>query len=679
MMERFFRDAAQRLSARSRRPLRWPGFVAAWLGVALVGGMAGGMAGCSSTPKRPERAAVPPRDVPAIMRGLIGTEANFNGIDPVLVSGYGLVVGLNGTGGGPLNDRVAAHMEREMGLMGIARANDSVNPNIAGRSPRQLLRDPSTAVVRVIAAIPPGAPEGTQFDVYVQALNATSIEGGTLWTTTLQVGDASPFGSPISPGRKTITLAKARGAVFINPFATPGESEDGVTRTVGRVLSGGVVSSPLKIEILLDNASMQRARLMVSAINSRFPAGPGDDDDTARGRNDSSIALRVPRRFMHEPAAFIQLVKHLQVDQSYPEVYAQMYSQALLSDPQYADELSWALEAIGGNPALRFARSLYDHPELVPRLAALKAGARLNDPQAAPMLMEMAAQSSGGERIQAIGLLSLIDAGPLVDESLRKLLAEGELVVRVAAYEALLDRAQRSEFNRLLAEDRALGGGQASYFALEALSRINIPAGNLQGIERRPIGGKFLLDLVPVGDPLIYITQQGQPRVVIFGKQPELERPLVVSAWSQQLLFASDDERSPIRARFHNPLTRATAAQVVPARIGDLVATLARNIEPDDPTGGLGMSYSQVVGTLYALQQQGATPAAFATERDRLVAELLDAGSSGQRKIRPETTQDREEIVVFAKPDEKPTATAAAQPSTRPEIVPVDQTPRKAE
>src|SRR5690606_8363589 len=117
------------------------------------------------------------------LRGTIGAECSVNGIQPTLVSGLGFVVGLNGTGGLALDAAVAATMERELGLRGISRGgNGTSGTAIDGLSPRELLRDPNTAVVTVFAAIPPGAPKGATFDVYVRALNATSLEGGTLWT-----------------------------------------------------------------------------------------------------------------------------------------------------------------------------------------------------------------------------------------------------------------------------------------------------------------------------------------------------------------------------------------------------------------------------------------------------------------------------------------------------------------
>src|SRR5262249_28076007 len=150
---------------------------------------------------------------------------------------------------------------------------------ISGKSPRELLRDKNVAVVMVQAAIPPGAPRDATFDISIEALNATSLEGGVLWTTDLHLGAAAPF-----EGVQSRVVAKAKGPVFINLCATREKEGGTVRRRRGRVLEGGVVPTPRGIEVVLNNASHSRTRAIASAINSRFPEGPGDSGPVARGR-----------------------------------------------------------------------------------------------------------------------------------------------------------------------------------------------------------------------------------------------------------------------------------------------------------------------------------------------------------------------------------------------------------
>jgi len=157
---------------------------------------------------------LPPVDAPDALRGTLLTQVTFNGVEPSLVGGIGFVVGLAGTGGEPLDERVAATLERQMGLMGVGETGAWEGTPLEGVSPRQLLSDPNTAAVVVTAAIPPGAPEGREFDVFVRALNASSLEGGRLWTTELRIGPPRTFGETT---RRLI--GEAKGDIFINPFA----------------------------------------------------------------------------------------------------------------------------------------------------------------------------------------------------------------------------------------------------------------------------------------------------------------------------------------------------------------------------------------------------------------------------------------------------------------------------
>lgn len=606
------------------------------------------LAACRSEPAK-ARDVRPPviRDVPSILRGTVGAETTFRGFDPVLVSGFGLVVGVNGTGGGPLPDRVAATMERQLGLMGVGKGGMFDGTALEGLTPRQLLRDPNVAVVVVQAAVPPGAPQGYTFDVYVEPVTpdaASSLEGGTLWTTDLHIGPPQPFG-----GYATKRLAQARGPIFINPFADPAEVSRRL-RAGGRVLAGGVVTSPLEIEIVLDNPSHSRARQITSAINSRFPPGPGDDAPPARGRSggdpdtarEGSIALRIPVRFRDRPAEFLNLVKFLQIDQRLSEEYARRYAAALLEQPWLAEELSWCLASLG-RPSLEFVRALYDSPEPAPRLAALRAGAKLGDARAAAPLKDIALSPDTPGRLEAIALLGDLDAGPTVDLALHQVLADDHLDARIAAYEALARRAERAQLLRLAQRDRALPRDAAdftAYDSLERLSRVALPAGTIQAVERVP-AGSFFLDIVPFGDPLIYVTQQGIPRIVLFGKDLRVRGPALVSAWADRLMLDADaDDASPLRVYYRDYRTGSVTQQEVPRDLVEFILFMAHQPTPERPAPGLALSYSEVVGALHAIHAAGAVPAAFSTESDRLVAGILGASRRAQVEERPETSAD---------------------------------------
>lgn len=619
--------------------------------------------GCSSD-KRPPRAqqARPAivRDVPEALRGTIGSVCRFQGGESVLVSGLGFVVGLNGTGGLPLPADVAATMERQMRLNGIGPNNELPGTPLEGMSPTQLLRDSNTAAVIVQAAVPPGSPEGTTMDVFVRALNATSLEGGSLWTTELRMGPPSNFGAI-----QARVLGNARGPIFINPFAEPGAEADGVTRMAGRILDGGVVTQTTQIMLALDNPSHSLASAIAEAINNRFPRGREDERDVAVGRDSEFVAITIPYQYRDRQMEFLELVRYMPIDSSYPEATAKRFTEALVRDPTLGDELSWGLQAIGPQ-AKPFLRDLYGHPEAIPRLAALRAGTGLNDPRVVPYLEEIATKGLSRHRSAAIAMLGKVDGGPTIERTLQSLLGDNDLPVRIAAYEALATRAEAVQLKRLMTAERQEKNPvlRRPYDVLQAVARTYLPEGTIQGVSRTLVDGKFFLDRVPVGKPMVYITQQRVPRVVLFGESPEIERPLLSSMWSDRLMFVCDAPGDPIRVYYRSlpqmrsgePVEGAGRASLMEINGGltKVIEFLAHDPTPEHPDPGLGFSYSEVVGALYGLYKDRALNASFSTERDRLLAEIVSLSERQEIEVRPERTGEQTQLVVFDDPRNLP-------------------------
>jgi flagellar basal body P-ring protein FlgI len=626
--------------------------------LALVG------CGGSETKERSARevlAQKPLPVVPAHLRGTIGAEVDIGGIQPQLISGYGFVVGLRGTGGQELDERIARTMEREMAANGVGIDDSSDSPE--SRSPRTLLRDPNTAVVLVQAAIPPGAPVDSTFDVSVRALNASSLEGGRLWTTQLRLGTAQPFG-----GAQARLIGRAKGEIFISPFAES-RSDPTVNQTTGRILDGGVVTSPLGIAVVLINESHARARSITSAINSRFPHGPGDRGPIAKGRNASVVEVTVPQRYREESAAFLLLMKHLRINQNAQEEAARSLIETLQQQPQYATEISWCLEAIG-QKSLPFVRKLYESPDVMACLAALRVGARLGDATAAEPLTKLASTGPGAVRTDAINLLGKLPSGPKTDLALQELLKEEELSVRVAAYEALASRAERAMLLRL--RNNQPQGLQVAPTTLEQLAKYKLPPGMLQGVERIPMGDvrfKFFLDIVPVGEPLIYVTQQGTPRVVLFGSDLSISRSTTSRLWNGRLMFETGG--SSVRLMYRPTPSSQGIINTSRPNLPEFIATLTSAGSVDDPSGGFDLPYSDVVGALNELSKTRATRAGFATETERLKADLIAAMDPVAVRERPETPEERE-LIVFRETEKTATDEVKAPGVDKPSITPIE-------
>ena len=624
------------------------------LAVATLG--TGMLAGCDQT--KPSAKAVEPivRDVPAILRGTIGSETSIRGIEPVLVSGYGIVVGLNATGGGPYPESIAATMERELARGGIGRGGTLSEGPLAGKTPRQVLADKNVTVVIVEGVVAAGAPRESVFDVRVRSLpgsSLSSLESGVLWTTELRIGPVTPMGS-----MRTRKMAEARGPVFINPYSSPG-SDDSGRKDVGRVLSGGVVTDPAALEIALDNPSHPRAASIQSAINSRFAPGPGDEA-TARGKSASAVAVRVPKAWITRPEEFLRLIENIRIDSAFPEEFAKRYTEELIRQPVIAEELHWCLRSIG-RPSLPFVRPLYDSAELVPRWAAVRVGAALGDVTVSPQLAAIA-KGQGGEpmqlRSEAARLMGRITADPRLASVLRELVSSGPLELRAAAYQALLDRGDPS------------------------ITRIVVGSGV----------NRFLLDMVPASEPMIYSIQTEKPRIVLFGEGTRLSRPISAEMWDGRLLVATDPSiptagpkdpaNTTARVMFRDWRTEKPMQGRADDSLRGFIRYLAQSPSPENPEPGLGLTYSEVVGVLYQLQNQRAVAAAFATDEDKLAAEITVASGRVYIEPRPESEADRDRIekereAMADRVGPTPTAPAGTpqdKPEQKPRLVPVQPT-----
>jgi hypothetical protein len=373
--------------------------------------------------------------------------------------------------------------------------------------------------------------------------------------------------------------------------------------------------------MVLDNESHSRARSILTATNTRFPEGRYDEGPIATGRDGASLAIRVPFEYRDRADEFIRLLQATRIDQTMPQEWACRYTEELKRQPELAEPLTWCLRALG-EMAIRSGcvHPMYEYPEIGPRLAALEVGAKLGDARVAPYLRDLAFTGPPAIRTAAIDLMGDMVTNPQVGLALRQLLDAEELDIRVSAYEALARRGDPL-------------------------------------IERRPVGPdanrpKFYLELVPASKPLIYVTQQGQPRIVLFGGRVIgdnansllLNRPILVSAWNDRFMLEAESPNDTVRLFYAD--SRTTAPGAVPPtqmeisdKLIDLIYLMSHKPTPEDPAPGLNMTFSEVVGALYEIQRQGGTRALFATESDRLGAAVYQAARSTVIEDRPLTTE----------------------------------------
>src|SRR6202045_2921768 len=165
--------------------------------------------------------------MPAGATSRIKDLANIEGVRQNQLIGYGLVVGLNGTG-----DTLNNAPFTKQSLQGML---ERLGVNIRG----QQLRTGNVAAVMVTANLPPFATQGTRIDVTASALgDAKSLLGGTLLVTPLLGADGNVY-------------AVAQGSLAIGGFQAEGEAAKvprGVP-TVGRLPNGAIIEREIEFSL----------------------------------------------------------------------------------------------------------------------------------------------------------------------------------------------------------------------------------------------------------------------------------------------------------------------------------------------------------------------------------------------------------------------------------------------
>ena len=190
---------------------------------------------------------------PAEATSRIKDLANIEGVRQNQLVGYGLVVGLAGTGDTlnniPFTKQSLQAMLERMGV------------NIRGAT----IRTGNVAAVMVTGNLPPFGTQGTRMDVTVSALgDAKNLQGGTLLVTPLLGADGNVY-------------AVAQGSVTINGFQAEGAAAS-VTRgvpTVGRIANGAIIEREIEfalnrlpnVRLALRNGDFTTAKRIASAIN----------------------------------------------------------------------------------------------------------------------------------------------------------------------------------------------------------------------------------------------------------------------------------------------------------------------------------------------------------------------------------------------------------------------------
>ena len=219
---------------------------------------------------------------------------NIEGVRDNMLIGYGLVVGLNGTGD-TLNN--AAFTKQSLTAM-----LERLGVNTRGST----LRTANVAAVMVTANLPAFATQGTRLDITVSSLgDSKSLQGGTLLVTPLLGADGEVY-------------AVGQGSVAIAGFQAEGDAAK-ITRgvpTVGRIANGALIEREVEfklntqrsVRLALRNPDLTTAKRMAASINDFLGA------DTAEPTDPSTITIQIPAKFRGNMVQLLTEVEQLRVE-----------------------------------------------------------------------------------------------------------------------------------------------------------------------------------------------------------------------------------------------------------------------------------------------------------------------------------------------------------------------------
>lgn len=218
---------------------------------------------------------------------------DLKGVRSNQLVGYGLIVGLDGTGDGNSSLFTIQSLASMLEKMGVS-------------IPPKALKVKNVAAVMVTADLPPFARAGSRIDALVSSIgDAKNLQGGTLLMTPLKAPDGRIY-------------AVTQGPVSTGGFAVSGASGSGIQKnfpTVGRVVEGALVEREVKtrfnmkesLTFALHHPDFTTATRVASAINTFLAS------NLARTPDAGTIEVEVPDRYQGRLVEMVSLIEGLGV------------------------------------------------------------------------------------------------------------------------------------------------------------------------------------------------------------------------------------------------------------------------------------------------------------------------------------------------------------------------------
>lgn len=227
--------------------------------------------------------------------------ADIEGVRENQLMGYGLVIGLNGTG----DDIKKSVFTKQAVINMIKRMGMGIPTDVFKQ-----MKTKNVAAVMVTAQLPPFARPGTAIDIQVSSVgDASSLSGGTLLMTPLKGPDGN-------------TYAVAQGPLAVGGIAFGGKAAKAQKNfpTSGRITNGALVeravnySMPTTGDLVyqLRQTDFTTATRMVEAINSHFGEG------TAKSMDSRSIKVQKPANYLSDTVTFVSDLESIDIEPDTP-------------------------------------------------------------------------------------------------------------------------------------------------------------------------------------------------------------------------------------------------------------------------------------------------------------------------------------------------------------------------
>ena len=221
--------------------------------------------------------------------------ASLEGARDNQLLGYGLVVGLAGTGDRRQTVFSAQSLTNLLERMGVSVPSTAIRVN-------------NTAAVMVTATLPPFAQPGTRIDITAASVgDASNLQGGLLLLTPLKGPDGQVY-------------AVGQGAVVTGGFSAGrgGSSQTVNHPTVGRIAAGALVergapsvAPTADFRLQLRRADFTTAARIAAAVNKAFAKEP---DTLATAENSAVVRVHTPPAYVTRPVEFIAQVEALTLE-----------------------------------------------------------------------------------------------------------------------------------------------------------------------------------------------------------------------------------------------------------------------------------------------------------------------------------------------------------------------------